>query len=127
MRILIAFFILSIYCQSCDFFSDDPNDQIACTEEFRTITVTITGGTLDDFYTIRKSTEETIRYSKEDGLTENYYPILDDSYQSKFVNSRETFTFIGVINEVVVVEENYVIAADFCHINLVSGKTEIDL
>jgi len=127
MKKLITPLITIILIQSCHLWGEAPDAPRICTEEFRTITVTITGGTLDDFYTIRKSTEETIRYSKEDGLTENYYPILDDSYQSKFANSQETFQFIGILNETIVVDEEYVIAADFCHINLVSGKTEIDL
>ena len=128
MKYFTVLFAVVLLFHSCDQMDDDPtNDDLVCTEEFRTITVTITGGTLDDFYTIRQSTGDTIRYSNENLPFPNVYPILDDSFQSIIANSQETFDFIGIIDAEIVVDEEYVIEADSCHINLVSGNTEIGL
>ena len=123
------FCTLLIFCVSfyscCDCANDDPID-IVCTEEFRTIGVTITGGVLDEFYTIRVSNADTIRHS-DNQVFEGFYPVLDDSFHSEIMNSEETFDFVGLIGDQIVVDEEYVIAGDDCHISLVSGKTEIDL
>ncbi|MCP4460999.1 MAG: hypothetical protein GY816_23710 [Cytophagales bacterium] len=117
---LTTVFLFMVSCNTID-------DQVFCTEEFRTIAVTITGANLDDFYTIRESTEDTIRFSLNNVPFENIYPILDDSFQPIIAESEETFNFLGLINEVIMVDEGYVIAADECHISLVSGKAEIAL
>lgn len=101
--------------------------EIMCTQEFRTIGITITGDSLTDFYTIRNSNSDTIRFSTGVDPYSLCYPVLDDSYTSKIANSQESFTFIGEINDTIVVNERYVIKADYCHIDKVSGKSEVSL
>ena len=121
--ILAAIFIV---VQSCD---SDPDESIVCTEEFRTIGVNITGVDLTAFYTVRTSTEDTIRLQKfGTDLLSDFYPILDDSYLPKLENDQDTFVFYGFESGAITpkVEEQYVIKADQCHIELVSGKTEIN-
>lgn len=56
-----------------------------------------------------------------------YYTVLDDGFQSRMINRRETFWFVGLISGKEVVREKFVIEADRCHIRLVEGKTEINL
>jgi len=102
-------------------------EEIACTEEFRTVSIKVTGDTLTDFYTIRISNSDTIRIPA-DGYPDAYtYPVLNDNYQSVIANSQESFTFIGKINDTVVVNEAFVISADNCHIDKVSGKNGVNI
>ena len=100
---------------------------IACTEEYRFVTITVNGAQLDNFYTIRISTRDTIRHEQEMGLDSNVYVVLTDSYQKNIQNSVENFVFHGFIGDSLVVNEPFVIKADQCHITYVSGKTEINL
>ncbi len=120
MRRILICLVIAAVLQSC------VCDCSICTEEFRTIGVTITGGTLDDFYTVRISTGDTIVYSEQQ-IVDSSYPILDDSFHSEIINSQETFYFNGIVNDEIVIDEDYVIEGDDCHINLISGTTEIDL
>ena len=97
-----------------------------CTLEFRYIGVTITGEQLTDYYTIWQSNNDNLRF-EDIGVFEYFYVVLDDNYQFHLVNKTEAFTFIGLINDQVVVNEEYIISADRCHINKVSGRDEIIL
>ena len=104
---------------ACDF-------EVACTEEFRSITIEIPNGPLDDAYTVRVATGDTLGFNNQT-FVENVYTVLDDSYQSEIENSEETFIFIGEVGGQVVIEEEYVIEADMCHINKVSGATSANI
>ena len=103
------------------------DEEVICTEEYRYISIDVKGGILDDFYTIRKYTGDTIRYEKDNIIGNNSYIILSDNYQNKIKNKEEIFIFKGYITYSLVVNEQYVIKADECHINYVSGKKEINL
>ena len=107
-------------------FSCNEEDGISCTLEFRTIGLTVIGDSLTDYYTIRLSNNDTIR-SIDFGFEDSYYVVLDDSYQSEIENSQESFEFIGEIDDSVVVQETFVIAADLCHITKISGPSQIIL
>ena len=95
--------------------------------EFRTVSVKINNGDLDEFYTLRVSNGDTIRYSIGSLPFPNTYVILDDSYQQYFIDKTENFRFQGFKNDTMVVNELYSIKADKCHIDYVSGKQVIDL
>ncbi|MFZ4400208.1 MAG: hypothetical protein ACOYO1_09250 [Bacteroidales bacterium] len=115
--------ILFAFILSCNH-----KDEVACTQEFRTIGITVTGDSLTDFYTIRLSTSDTLRFIYGNPFIENHwYPVLDDNYQSKIANSQESFRFVGEINDSMVVNETFIIKADACHIEKVSGRTEVSL
>jgi hypothetical protein len=96
-----------------------------CTTEFRTITITVSGDNLDSYYTIRQSTGDTIRIARSISQGEKVYPVFDDSYQKTIEDKTESFTFQGIINGIVVVSEPFVIKADKCHIEYVSGRRSI--
>ena len=96
-----------------------------CTEEFKIIGVEINGGSLDDHFTIRNETGDTIRY--EHDISASFYTVLDDNMQSALEGKSEMFTFVGFKGGNKVVEEGYEFEADECHIERVSGPTEIDL
>ena len=120
LHIIIFFTILF-------FISCAKEEEVICTMEYRYISIDVKGGVLDNFYTIRKYTGDTIRYEKDNILGNNSYIILSDNYQNKIKNKEEIFIFKGYITDSLVVNEQYIIKADECHINYVSGKKEINL
>ncbi|HAA18748.1 MAG TPA: hypothetical protein DCR93_27810 [Cytophagales bacterium] len=99
---------------------------MSCTEEFRTVGIDLTGGTPDDFYTLRSSTGDTIRLM-DDAFPGDFYPVIDDSWQEELQGSEEEFVFEAVVDGTVVVSETFVIEADLCHINKVSGPDSASL
>ncbi len=123
---LVSFFIL-IVVSILILISCTKDEEVICTMEYRYISIDVKGGILDDFYTIRKYTGDTIRYEKDNIIGNNSYIILSDNYQNKIKNREEIFIFKGYITDSLVVNEQYVIKADECHINYVSGKKEINL
>ena len=123
---LVSFFILMVV-SILILISCTKDEEVICTMEYRYISIDVKGGILDDFYTIRKYTGDTIRYEKDNIIGNNSYIILSDNYQNKIKNKEEIFIFKGYITDSLVVNEQYVIKADECHINYVSGKKEINL
>ena len=123
---LVSFFIL-IVVSVLILISCTKDEEVICTMEYRYILIDVKGGILDDFYTIRKYTGDTIRNEKDNIIGNNSYIILSDNYQNKIKNKEEIFIFKGYITDSLVVNEQYVIKADECHINYVSGKKEINL
>ena len=123
---LVSFFIL-IVVSILIIISCTKDEEVICTMEYRYISIDVKGGILDDFYTIRKYTGDTIRNEKDNIIGNNSYIILSDNYQNKIKNKEEIFIFKGYITDSLVVNEQYIIKADECHINYVSGKKEINL
>ena len=123
---LVSFFIL-IVVSILIIISCTKDEEVICSMEYRYISIDVKGGILDDFYTIRKYTGDTIRNEKDNIIGNNSYIILSDNYQNKIKNKEEIFIFKGYITDSLVVNEQYVIKADECHINYVSGKKEINL
>lgn len=92
------------------------------------VTVQVTGDTLTDSYTVRNSNNDTIRYHQGDiPASGTHFTILTDSYHEQIKNSIEEFTFYGLINDSIVIEEIYRIRANECHVFLEEGPTEIEL
>ena len=123
---LVSFFIL-IVVSILIIISCTKDEEVICSMEYRYISIDVKGGILDDFYTIRKYTGDTIRNEKDNIIGNNSYIILSDNYQNKIKNKEEIFIFKGYITDSLVVNEQYVIKADECHIDYVSGKKEINL
>jgi hypothetical protein len=105
-------------------FSCTKDDPLLCTDEFRTVGIQVVGKTLDGWYTIRESTQDTFRLGTK---FQDTYAVLDDGFQPTLANSQEDFTFHGVIADSVWVKELFEISADECHISYVSGKLKVDL
>jgi hypothetical protein len=103
------------------------NEPIFCTEEFRSIIITVNEVVLEEHFTLRNSTGDTLRFEEDAFWEGTSYTVLNDLFKDTLRNRQENFTFYGIINDIVVVEEPFVIKADECHIELVSGRTEITL
>lgn len=137
-KIIVAF--LSIFLVACN-DNDDAEQQdcseAICTLNFVTITVSVKDASgepvsLDNYEIIDNETGENLaadfngdeyQYLKEQG----FYPILSDANRIQYQNSTATLTFKGVIDNKEVINETYEVAADCCHVNLISGNTEIVL
>jgi hypothetical protein len=127
--ILILFGTIS--CQK-----EDPQDcaeNVACTEEFATVSVKIfdlSGDPIifDHHRTIVKETNEVI-FEKEltsvPPYSQKYHTILTDNEMSHLAISGTFLVFEGLINDVVVLSQEYVIGHDCCHIELIEGPKEI--
>lgn len=101
---------------------------VACTMEWRSIQINVVGAVLDDHFTIRLATGDTLRFSSDPiGNTAAYYSVLDDSFQPTLAGKTENFRFVGLIEHEIVVDEAFVIEADNCHINYVSGNLTVTL
>jgi hypothetical protein len=119
------FFLVALLLGTVVACKEEP---VACTMEFRMVTVSVTGPALTSYYTLRTTTGDTIRIGQENvGGMAGVYPNLDDSFQSVIEGRTENFIFKGFINDSLVVNESYGIAADKCHINYVSGNLNVTL
>ena len=130
--LLVAIPIL-ISCNTDD--SRSNCDNISCTEEFRTIIVSIKDENqnpvaLDSFEVLLTENGNNIAMSFSTSEFEEVqqlgeYPLVNDA--SFDLNQEVQIEFIGFIDEEQVVNEIYVVSTDCCHINLVSGTLEIIL
>jgi hypothetical protein len=119
--LLILFFMAGL--SACD--NDLDSEQVLCTYDFRSIGIKVSGEPLTAYCTVRLSNSDTIRHPKEGEPQTQWYTVLDDAYRPKLANKEDVFRFIGKRGDDIVVEEDYRIGADECHIYKVSGKDEI--
>ncbi|WP_405400344.1 hypothetical protein [Maribacter sp. Asnod2-G09] len=137
-KIILAF--LSLFLVACN-DNDDAEQQdcseAICTLNFVTITVSVKDASgepvsLDSYEIIDNETGKNLaadfngdeyQYLKEQG----FYPILSDANRVQYQNSTATLTFKGIIDNKEVINETYEVTADCCHVNLISGNTEIVL
>ena len=108
----------------------DPN--VMCTMIFTAINLHVvsTNGEpilLDDYYTLRETTSDTIRGTPAAQIIDGNYMVLSDGYRKRLLNTEDKFRFIGIKAGRQVVNEVFIIAADCCHIHEVSGKAEVML
>lgn len=123
---LSIFTFVAILLTSCD------DTGTMCTTEFITYNLYVKGDTLTDFYTIRISTNDTIRDLNEGYFpTDNYgrrgYAILNDGYRKILNGKKEGFVFIGEIDAQIVIQELYIFGAGECHVYKESGKEIIEI
>ncbi|MBI5541912.1 MAG: hypothetical protein HY951_17785 [Bacteroidia bacterium] len=114
----LVLFLIVFSCRHKD-------DEVSCTSMFASVGIEVNGGTLDSYFTIRNSTHDTIRFTN--GVFQNLYTVLDDNYLQIIKNKQENFKFIGVKSGNIVVDENFVISADECHISKVSGVNSVNI
>ena len=102
-----------------------------CTEEFRSIFVSIkhesdnTVFVLTDYKVIRLSDNKDITIT-DDNLHDNngYYQITNDLKLDLFKFKNTEVEFKGYLNDVLVIQKRLNITSDCCHISLVDGETE---
>ncbi len=107
-------------------------EDVICTMEFRTVSVKVNDQNnnfvkLDDYYTIRTGTGDTIRNHTSSLIIPDNYIVLTDGYRKKMENQTDVFRFVGVLNGNIVVDQPMTISADCCHITRESGPSEIKI
>ena len=131
---IILLLLLSL--QSCYQDADDKSEcATPCSANFITVSVLISDQdgnpfVLDRFDVTKVATGEEITGiqspSDMDFMRENgSYPIINDNYSG----SREEFevSFKGYVGDQIVVEENYTVGKDCCHVYYVSGDLELEI
>jgi hypothetical protein len=119
---LITISVVLLFLLACY----DKNKEVYCTMEFRSIGLQIEGPKLESYYTIRLFNGDTLRPQAIE-VDEHFYTVIDDSYQKVLENRRESFLFVGLINDSVKVKELFEIAADQCHVQKINGKEKVIL
>jgi len=148
MKFLIPLFSIPLLAllmsMSCNKNKDRGNRHIgdcppnlACTMEFRYIHITITDHdgnpvALDKFRTVRIADGHEFDLQADANHWEDStwkatgsYPLLTDGQQKQISTRGETVEFRGEKNGVVIVQEQYEVRDDCCHIDLVSGNRNI--
>ena len=111
-------------------------DGIICTTEYRMLNVSIkdTSGQpvrLNSYFVKKTSTGEIIDLSKESPYTDSVnriqgiYFLFTDGKMGLTAPKGSEFEFHGILEGMEIVNEKYIIGNDRCHIQLISGKTEI--
>lgn len=132
--ILLCFAMTITILLGCN-SSDKSCQETICTTIFVTVTVSIVDQNqdpivLDSYEVINLENNAPITLSltgsELDSFIQNgQYPIMDDlSIQE---NQQLNLQFRGTLNGQEVVNENYTVAKDCCHVSLVSGNLEIIL
>lgn len=132
--VLITFFIAS--CSNDDKTKkQDCSEPTPCTQNFVTISVSVKDASgvdipLDSFKVVDTKTGEDITLVNNQEDFEGYkqdgfYPIFSDAYRLDYLNKTTTIAFTGYSSDKVVVNEEFEVGADCCHVLLISGNTAI--
>ena len=91
---------------------------------FVTESVTVSGSILDDFYSLRLSTGDTLRledYNAED----RFYPVLNDNSIPQTKGIEEQIDFVALRGDQIL-KTPYTFSSDGCHIVKISGLEVLD-
>jgi hypothetical protein len=125
--VLLGLFTQSMSCETDR--TPPPGEcagDIACTMMFSMVNVEVKDQNgnkviLDEHYTIREKDGQRLKF-QQNGIDSNSYTVIDDSFISTLKSKTELFRFIGKKNGVEIVNEQYEINGDCCHVNKVNGK-----
>ena len=131
-----VYIILFLFLLGCNNGDDNAEcNNIACTEEFLTITVQIKDNVanpvaLDGIkVTISENGNDITReisdlewqLFRQNGT----YPLFGDESAKDYQNMELEINFKGFINDLQVVSSNFIVGADCCHVILISGNTNL--
>jgi len=118
MRLLSTFILISCLALACS----NPKQEVTCSTIFKMIHAEVTSTNIDSFYTLRASNQDIIHLNAMD---DDHFTVLNDTYQDELENSTDTFYFIGLQQDSIVIKAPFVIGADECHIYLIEGETSL--
>ena len=116
---------------------DDALDclNIACTEEYRTITISVKDQegkavALDDFQVVilprgADITPDTGSSDYEWMMINGVYPLFSDKYSMEYRDKKLEINFKGYVENRLVVDSDYTVGADCCHVLLFEGETDV--
>lgn len=137
MKASVYLIILFLFFAGCEI--NDPNDctNQACTMDFRTITVTIKDFennpvALDSFKVTnlengndltREVNSAEFEAMRETGV----YPLFGDEYAQDFRNKEVEINFKGYVDNLEIINSDFKVGADCCHVLLISGEPEVSI
>lgn len=137
MKYLIGLLIVLLVSNCNDSDVEDEPDcaDIACTQEYRTITVNVkdregNAVALDRFSVVILPNETDITADWSDNEIElmaknGVYPLFSDKYSNTYRNKQIEINFKGYLDDKQVLDANYTVGADCCHVFLVDGETNL--
>ncbi|MFZ1527197.1 MAG: hypothetical protein WAT19_00465 [Ferruginibacter sp.] len=136
LALIFASLLMSSSCNKEN--AGDCQGDLVCTQDFRSVHVQVMNSTapyqLDHYITKRHSDSMVIDIHSalsayEDSLfrAQGTYPVLNDGHMQLTSRQGTGFTFIGYVNNLEVIRENYVIGHDCCHIVKISGRAQVNL
>ena len=131
MKATTLFLSLALLIFSCNNEGTDCENTI-CTTDFRVVSVKIVDQSGASVELTRSEVADAdgnvfIRDMSDVDRTELFYLIASDGNQGDLKLGENTVTFRGWIDDELVVEQEYVIGLDCCHISKVSGPEEISI
>ena len=131
-KYLLLVFVTTFFALSCKkpFNGSNTCDGVFCTGVFNEIKITVVDNNkkpvlIDEFYTIRTSTNDTLYNSSITLNITPYKVVLDDSYLPKLRNQRDIFRYLAFYKKRLVADQPYTISADCCHIKKELGADTI--
>ncbi|MFS4454903.1 hypothetical protein [Maribacter sp. 2304DJ31-5] len=130
------FFLPFLAALSCsDIKNEEPCGEIACTEEFVSLTISIKNAIgepvqLDSYSAVLSETNKDIASEladfDKDSFGENgIYVIFNDRYVKEFENKSTSLQFRGIKDAQEIVSAKFEVGADCCHVKLISGDRDI--
>ncbi len=131
MKHTLLFLVGLFFIISCDEENESKKcpEDILCTMEFRTLTITVKDThdelvALDSYKVIQVSDNKDITPSNElNSLQNGYYTMVTDGSLKK--GETQEILFLGYVNNQEIIRSTYTVAHDCCHVSLVSGDTNI--
>ena len=136
MKILTAFYLITLLVLLFSCMPHDNKDGVVCTTEYRMLTVSVKDTTsqpvhLSSYYVKKTSTGEIMDFAKEDHYTDSinsiqgiYFLFTDGKMGMTSKNGTE-FEFHGKLDTSEIVNEHFIIGNDECHVKIMSGNTAI--
>ncbi|MCM4152845.1 hypothetical protein DHD05_14710 [Arenibacter sp. N53] len=116
---------------------DDTLDciNVACTEEYRTITISVKDQegnvvVLNEFKVVvlpkgADITPDTSSGDYEWMIINGVYPLFSDKYSMEYRDKKIEINFKGYVEDRLVVDSDYTVGADCCHVLLFEGETDV--
>lgn len=128
--LILSLCFLAISCGETDDAADNTLDgcptNLTCTEIFISLLFTPTNSsnqpiTLDSFYTQNLDNGNTYSIINNTVGQSNSYVVVSDSQRSEINKEGTNIRFIGLLGDQIVVQQDFVIGHDCCHVIPISG------
>lgn len=134
--VLFSFLVLLVNCSDDDGGLERSDcNEVVCTLQFVTLNVSVRDASsvvipLDAFEVVITATGEDITREVSGQEFENFrqngtYPLFGDEFAERYKNKTEVINFKGFIEGTEVVNSNYKVGADCCHVLLIDGNLNI--
>jgi hypothetical protein len=119
-------------CEQTDNVSECDIDGAICSTEFITVTMSLHTSTntpipLDSVVVTKNENGEAIYSKQTDTISNGIFPIITDSEIGKIVKEGSLVNFKGYSKGVEIVNEEYKVGHDCCHVKFIQGTQNVIL